>query len=497
MLRSSLFTGQLAQPSLPEHTSRTRFGFATGMPATPAIGPVNGVSGAANPPGSNAVLAFQAQSPAGFPLAMYVLGNGHRVLIEQRPTTDVVSLRTFIKTGSINENPVYNSRFYPATGSPSGIAHLDEHCHFLTTEHFTRPYSWTEKLSDYGSDFNASTSMELIQHELLANTEDLPTMLAMHAEAVLKPYYQPDLISKEKTNVINEIGERSRPAFAKIHNELMKLMFERPDFQTHGRLDDIKKTTVEDLKLFQQRWYRPSNMLTVLTGNVNIPQTLAMINKQFGQTPPDAQPPVSRQIQLTLPGDKAKHAVLKLPDLVQPMMLMGFPAPPRTHARDRMAMTFIQVLLGGGPSSMLQESLKTQQRVVSDVSVNYEPNQGCGCLEIALDTPPGQEFKATQGLLQEIQQLRTQPVSPAKLQELKGRIINSFNAALERAEVSTLSMGEEAAYQSLGYYLNFPKLVEATTAQDIQRVALQYLNPKRFGLVMAYPQTGAASGGKG
>jgi zinc protease len=426
-------------------------------------------------------------------MSMHVLANGHRVLIEERPATDVVSMRTFINTGSINENPVHNSPHYVNMGSPSGIAHLDEHCHFLTTQHFTRPYSWTDKVADYGSDFNASTSMELIQHELLANSEDLPTMLALHAEAVMRPLYQPQLISKEKTNVINEIGERSRPAFAKIHNELMTLMFDRPDFQTHGRIDDIKRTTVDDLKTFQQRWYRPANMLTVLSGNIDTPRALAMINKQFGKAAKDPNPPVSQHVKLTLP-NQPRQSVMKLPDLVQPMLLMGFPAPSRAMARDRMAMTFLQVLLGGGPSSILQETLKTQQRLVSDISVNYEPNQASGCMEVAMDTPPGQEFKAVQSLLQQIQQLRSTPVTPAKMQELKGRVINSFNAALERVEVATLSMGEEAAYHSLGYYLNFPRLVNSMTPQDLQRVASQYLNPQRYALVMAYPSVGNGGG---
>ena len=473
----------------------TRFAATTSVAATASAAPVVGVQTANITPLPEPVQAWSGKSPAGYAMALYVLGNGHRVLIEQRPATDVVSMRTFIKTGSINENAVHNSPFYAQTGSPSGIAHLDEHCHFLTTQHFTRPYSWTDKVADYGSDFNASTSMELIQHELLSNSEDLPTMLALHAEAVLRPLYQPNLISKEKTNVINEIGERSRPAFAKIHNELMTLMFDRPDFQTHGRLDDIKRTTVEDLKTFQQRWYRPSNMLTVLSGNVDTPRAMAMINRQFGKAPADTQPPVSQQVKLTLSGGTPRQSVLKLPDLVQPMLLLGFPAPSRAQARDRMAMTFMQVLLGGGPNSVLQETLKTQQRLVSDISVNYEPNQASGCVEVAMDTPPGQEFKAVQSLLQQIQQLRTTPVKPEKMQELKGRVINSFNAALERAEVATLSMGEEAAYKSLGYYLNFPKLVESMTPQDLQRVAIQYLNPQRYALVMAYPSIGTTAGG--
>jgi zinc protease len=483
-------------PASPSVTPAT--GAATAAATTmrvPAAAPMSASArpqpntGSAAPVG---VALFTRMSPSGYPITMYVLNNGHRVLIEQRPHTDVVSLRTFIKTGSINEDPVYPSSAYQTMGSPSGIAHLDEHCHFLTTQHFTRPYSWTDKIADYGSDFNASTSNEVIQHELLCNKEDLPTMVAMHGEAVLRPFYQPDLISKEKTNVINEIGERSRPAYARIHNQLMTLMYSRPDFQTHGRIQDIKKTTTQDLQRFQDRWYRPSNMITVISGNVQPDQVLGMVNKQFGKTPVAPTPPPSQHLTLTLP-NQPRQSVLHLPDLVQPVVLMGFAAPSRMQTRDRMAMTFIQILLGSGSTSRLNETLKNQQHVVSNVSVSYEPTQQTGCLEISMDTPTGQELNAMQATLQQLQLLRTQPITLDKLNELKDKLKDSFTSSLEQSQVATLSLGEEATYQSLGYYLNFPKLVDSMTVQDLQRVAHQYLTPNRYAAVLAYPQTGALS----
>jgi zinc protease len=505
---SATVNAQKATPASFSQGDATRFG-ATAY-AAPAVVPsgipldkvVNRVLpsprqqlATAMPPAlpAGVTLAYQATSPAGYPLAMYVLANGHRVLLENRPNTDVVSIRTFIKTGSINENPIFQSPAYQDTGSPSGIAHLDEHCHFLTTEHFPRPYSWTEKVADYGSDFNASTGMEIIQHELLCNKEDLPSMVAMHGEAVLRPYYQADLISKEKTNVINEIGERSRPAFAKIHNRLMQLMFDRPDFQTHGRIDDINNTTVGDLHAFQRRWYRPSNMVTAMAGNMDVNKTLSLLNRQFGQSPPDATPVKGQQLTLTLPTDKPRHAVMQLPDLVQPLVLVGFPAPGRVSAKDRMAMTFLHILLGVGPSSVLQSTLKTEARLVTDVQVSYDPSQQTGCLEIALDALPGQEMNALNMLLKQLRQLATTPLTPEKLTELKGRITHSFNAAIEQADVSTMSLGEEASYQSLGYFLNFAKLANSMTAADIQRVASQYLASRQYATVLAYPPSSSGA----
>jgi zinc protease len=432
------------------------------------------------------MLIGRFNTPAGYPLELFVLSNGHRVLIEKRPT-DVISLRSFIQTGSINENPIFASRLYGFPGSPSGLAHLDEHCHFLTTQHFPTKYAWTSAVSDLGAEFNASTSAETIQHELLFNREDITRVLNLHAEEVLNPKYDPELIRLEKTNVINEIGERSRPPIAKIHNKLSELLYDRPDFQTHGRIQDILSTTAQDLERFHQRWVTPTRMLTVISGNVDADSVIDQLERSFGSRP--ARPDVSAnaRTQLALGPAEVRSATLTDPELAQSLVNVAFPAPARNQLKDRMTMMLIQTLLNGSPNGLLDEVLKDQTQLASDVSVGYEPLRGTGSFEVLLSTQPGREKEALATTLGTLGRLAIQPLPPEKLSELKNRMVQGFEASLENVETVSMALGEEALSQSLPFYLNFRELANSITQEDVIRVATQYLSPLRYAVVFGVP----------
>jgi zinc protease len=434
------------------------------------------------------------QSPSGFPVSLYLLGNGHRVIIEQRPT-DAISLRTFIDSGSINERAIFPSGLYSSTDSPSGLAHLDEHCHFLTTQNFPNKYQWTNTIAGQGAQFNATTSTEFIQHEMTFNQEDTRQMLAMHGEAVMRPLYQPNLISLEKTNVINEIGERHRFPEAKIHNELTRLLFERPDFQTSGVLADIQGATVADLNRFHKQWYTPTHMVTVVSGNVDPAVALQELDRQFGSNPPQPSPSPSDTNKIALnPAGEIRSATIADPQLNYSAINLAFPAPAKAQFKDRAAMQVLALLLGDGPLSLLQDSLKTKQQLVSDVGVSYEPMKKVGSLEVVLHTQPGQEQQTLQQTLGLIGQLSQQPISPQQLQDLKKRLINGFDSTLENgsdqnnaAEAASMNLGSEALTQSLPYYLSFKQWVNSLTPADIQRVATEYLKSNRYAVVFGIP----------
>jgi zinc protease len=437
------------------------------------------------------------QSPAGFPVHLYLLSNGHRVIIEDRPS-DAISLRTFIGTGSINERPIYPSALYAPHGAPSGLAHLDEHCHFLTTENYPQKYQWTAKLSEYGADFNATTSSEVIQHELLFNREDLPQMLAMHAESVLRPRYQPDLIALEKTNVINEIGERHRFPEAKIYNKLCELLFDRPDFQTSGTLSDILGASVQDLTRFHQDWYTPTNMVTVLSGRVDPKATLLALDREFGSVPARPQTKTSAVNRLALPPGQVRHATVTDAQLNYGVVSLGFPAPPSNALKDRMAMQLLALWLGDGPLSLLEDALKTRQRLVTELGISYEPLKNAGWVHMTLHTQPHLVRQVAGQAMSQIEALRHAPPRPEQLDQLKARLMNSFESGLENGfgdlspvEAGSMSLGSEAMAQSLPFYLSFREILNAITPQDIQRVAQTYLQPNRYAVVYGLPGNGA------
>lgn len=426
------------------------------------------------------------RSPAGFALSTFTLPNGHRLIVEQRPT-DIISLRTFVKAGSMAETPIHTSPLYRGTRFPSGIAHLDEHCHFLSTEHFQPKNSWTHVVESDGARFNASTTAELIQHELAFNREDLPRMLALHAESVLRPYYNPKDILQEKTNVLNEMGFRMNVPENRIHSKLWELMFDRPDFQTLGNRSDVQETTVAQLGDFHQTFYTPENMVTVVSGRVNPAMVLAMAQKEFGAEPPAVRRAQLPSYRLALPVNAVRSATVKDPQLTHSMVSIAFPAPARTAYKERLAMEVLGALLGDGPLSMLQTDVQNRYRLVNAIESGYIPTQGTGSMEITLHADPGKEQQALAASLQSIARLSMGYVSPQKLAEVKERLANKFQKDVRDVELATHLMGEEASYNSLPYFVNYLPWLAQMTPQDVLETAQKYLNPSRYAVVFGIP----------
>ncbi|MBY0405634.1 MAG: insulinase family protein, partial [Cyanobacteria bacterium] len=302
-------------------------------------------------------------TPSGYPAQLFQLSNGHHVLLEQRKGA-LTSLRTFINTGSIHEDPIHPSRLYGKTGLPSGIAHLDEHCHFLTTQNFPEKNSWVKAVQKMGAQLNATTSPEWIQHELTFHQDDLFPMIAMHGEAVMRPKYEDGTIHQEKQNVINEAAERTQEPEAKMDSKLFELMFDRPAFQTLGKASDVTRTTARQLQQFYDTYYTPENMITVISGNFNPQQVLNAINQEFGKNTRPLHGDEAKGLVFSLQPGQVKSATIYDPKLTYSTAQLGFPGPHKSNFKERMAMELLMTYLTHGDGSLLNRRVKDQERCV-------------------------------------------------------------------------------------------------------------------------------------
>ncbi|MEM0951301.1 MAG: pitrilysin family protein [Cyanobacteria bacterium P01_H01_bin.74] len=424
-------------------------------------------------------------SPERFPIQLVTLKNGHRIIIEQRPS-DIIGLRTFINTGSILENPIYSSPYYKNSGLPSGIAHLDEHSRFLKTKHFPVKNTWTQAVDNLGSLWNASTSSEGIQHELFFNREVLPQMLSMHAESILNPVYDPVDLAQEKRNVLNEASLRTRKPLAAIMNKLSELMFDRAGFQPLGTAQDVLRSTPADLERFRQMAYSPGNMVTAVVGNVNPEMVLSTLAPAFSSNPIPNQSSPLPQIRLTLPLHTVRQQSIYNADLTDSIVAMNFPAPPKSSLKERVTIHIIDELLNGSGLSLFQKQL-IHQGQASSVSTSYEPSKQTGVYAIFAETQPGNEKQALNTVLNTLAQLSMYPVSAAKLNDIKACLLQWHQDSSADVQSASMLLGDAVTNGTLAYELKFPQLLGQITPLDIMQTAQKYLRADRYAVVFGLP----------
>lgn len=492
MIRSLLMTPGYQPARIPQQAGNApAFGRAeviqpqgTGgdSPSLPAAGAgllATHVSGNAQP-----VQRFVSSS--GYPLTVYTLSNGHRLLIEQRPT-DYIGVRTFVSSGSGMENAVKPSPMYANTGLPAGLAHLDEHLHLTSTQNYPKKNGMAEAMNLLGCRSNASTEDERIQHELFFNREDTTRALKLHAESLLRPLLNPEEINQEKTTVWNENSFRLGEVSYQLTDRFYDLMFDRPFRQTIGTLQTLRDTTPEDIRRFRELSYTPNQMLTVVTGNVDPQQVYSTLAPEFLSNPNPNRPERDTTLKLALKPNEVRVATVTDPRISTGVVHMGFPAPPASNYRDRMAMEFLARMLAGGRLSMLEQSLVSQKELATNVSANYQPLKQTGVCKFMLGTPLGKEQEAASEVLNQLAKIARGGVTDEQVAKTRQLLVQSYRSQTETTENSTRLLGSAALANTLPYALHYEQIANLITAQDLQEVAQKYLNPNRYALVYGLP----------
>jgi zinc protease len=105
-----------------------------------------------------------------------------------------------------------------------------------------------------------------------------------------------------------------------------------------------------------------------------------------------------------------------------------------------------------------------------------------------IGTSPENTKLAVDGLLNEIRRIVAEPVDPDELQDAKDFLTGSFVFGFESSAQIARFLIQASIYQ-LGFDFGekYPRFIRAVTADDIARVARQYLDTENYALVVAGP----------
>ena len=441
----------------------------------------------------------------GTTVSHYVLGNGHQVLLHQTKSP-IVTLRTHINVGSTVEDKVFKqTNIYPNTPFPSGIAHLDEHCHFLSTQHYPEKNAWVQQIEGLGASENASTSEEEVQHELHFNREDLGNVLQLHAEQVLRVTYNDAEITQEKKNVINECSERMNSGMAELYNHGQELLYDRPSFQTLGNRSDILRTKAKDLQAFKQTYYTPTNMLTAISGDITPEEVLPYLNKTFGSVPATPlQGENKASLKLALKPHEVREFTFTSPHFISSgATYLGFKGPDKRNVKDRIAVEVLTNLLANTSLSPMQRAIVDEGQLANSIDCGASAYKQSGDISFLMSSRPGKEHEAVKKLFEVLATVEEKGFTGKDLKQVKEMLSHDYQEALQNGSIVSRCIGSEQLTNSLSFFTDYTKYLngvpktspeyakygDGVTLADLQRVAKKYLALDSYALVYALPGT--------
>ncbi len=415
--------------------------------------------------------------PGEIPWEMHTLPNGLRVIVSEDHSVPVVAVDVWYHVGSANEEL-----------GRSGFAHLFEHMMFQgsknvgKTEHF-------QYISRAGGRMNGSTTQDRTNYWEVLPANRLNLGLWLEADRMRSL-----VITKEKFENQRETVKEERRQ--RVDNEPYGAAFLASDTLYYdgwpyghtviGRMDDLNAATVEDVQKFFDRYYCPANAVLVICGDVKPKHALELAEKYFGDIP-GGRP--SRPVKFDEKFHKGeRRQVVDSPKANVPAVFMSYLIPPHT-SDDTYALQVLNNILTQGESSRMHRRLVKDEEAAFAVFGFLDSRIGPGLLRVIAAANAGTPIEKCEQLIdEEIERIQNEGVTPEELEKAK----NAFRTGFVESRQTVLNKAE-----ALQHYMRFHgnldlvnreiERYQAVTAEDVQRVAREYLTRDNRAVVVARP----------
>ena len=380
------------------------------------------------------------------------LDNGLRVVSEEMPRVETVSVGAWVQVGARHE---------PA--EVSGISHLLEHMAFKGTRRRSARQI-AEEIEAVGGYINAWTSREATAYYAKVLKEDLPLAIDLIADITQEPAFEEEELAREREVILQEIGQAQDTPDDLVFEHFQAAAF--PD-QPLGRSvlgarEIVAAMSRDALVDYLRGNYQAGRIVLAAAGAVDHGRLVELAAASFGGLPAgDPAPPTSG---VYVGGEHREER-----DLEQVHLVLGLPGVSLTDDAFY-PMSVYSTVLGGGMSSRLFQEVREKRGLVYSVYSFTSAYSDTGLFGIYAGT--GSEYieELLPVVFGEVRGM-ARHVSDDELARAKAQIKSGIVMSLE----STSARIEQLAHQMLvfGRVLDVADVVarvEAVTPADVQAV---------------------------
>ncbi len=358
------------------------------------------------------------------------LDNGLRVLAHRDPNTCMAAVNILYCVGARNENPDH-----------TGFAHLFEHLMFRGTKQVP---DFDLPLQMACGENNAFTNNDYTDYYITLPQDNIETALWLEADRMTELDISPDALQTEKNVVIEEFNQRylNQP-YGDMWMLLRGMVYKVHPYRwaTIGLTPDhIRSATIEDVRRFYKRYYRPSNAILSVASALDEQRVFDLADKWFSDI--EDTPATADAIADEPPQTSARRMEVRrnVPATAITIALrMG-----RRLSRNYYLCDMMTDLLAGGTSARLYRELVRNRRLFSGVNAYITGDLDEGMLIVTGNLLPGTPVETGEAALwEQLHELCDKPVSEYEIQKIK----NKFEAELTFGETNIMNKA-----MNLGYY---------------------------------------------
>jgi zinc protease len=400
-----------------------------------------------------------------------VLPNGMTVLHVERHSLPIVMATLLVKAGPFDE-----------LAEKAGLANLTAKLLTEGTEK-RKAADISEEIEFIGASLNVSVNSDYTLVHLSVLKKDVEKGFEIFSDILLHALFPDEEVSRNKDLIKGSLRQsEEEPSFI-AERAFRKAVFDDLPYGRipSGSVETIDRITRDDIKGFYSAFYKPSNAILSIVGDINDEELKSLTGRFLSSW----RPAEVKKPQYDHNASGKKRTILIERDLTQANVIIGHEGI-RREDPDYYAVSVMNYILGGGGfSSRLMQSVRDEMGLAYDIHSFFTPHKEAGLFQVGFQTKNESAKDVIFEISRQIERMREEPVSDQELEDAKAYLTGSFPLRLETSRKTADFLAAIEFYGlGLDYVEKYPGYIRSISKEGVLRAARKHLDPGRLVTVM-------------
>ncbi|MGA8151145.1 MAG: pitrilysin family protein [Terriglobales bacterium] len=312
---------------------------------------------------------------------------------------------------------------------------------------------------------------------------DIDDVFKVFNDLLREPEFRADKLELAQKEADDSISRRNDDVGEIAARESTKLAYGRDNpYTREPEYATVDAVTRQDLVNWHHSHVYPNNIILGITGDFDSAVMEARLRQAFGDW---KKGPAVKEPEISFTPARPGYYLIPKTDVNQSnirMVELGI----RRDNPDYYATQVFNEVFGGGFSSRLVQSIRTAKGLAYGVGGGIgSAFDHLGIVRLSMGTKSASTVEAIQALDEEIDKLKTDPISDDELKRAKDSILNSF---VFNFDSPGKVLRERMAYEFYGYPADYLERyragIEKVQTSDVARVAEKYLHKDQLAVLV-------------
>jgi zinc protease len=426
-----------------------------------------------NPKGSLGAKTEAAKAAAAGEVQKFELANGLRLLVREDPRLPLVGMGAVFRGGLLAETPDTN-----------GITRLMAKVLLKGTKTRTAEQIAND-IEAVGGSISSDAGNNSFSVSVDVMKPDVKLGLDLFSDVLLNATFPEKAIAREKEIQIASIQQEEEQLTAVARNIMRQALFPQHPYalRSNGSVESVQRLAQKDLIEFRDRYVVAKNGVIYVFGDVKAAEVKQLVEQALGKMNSGALALTDAKPSMPL---GKPEIVESRKDKAQGVLMVGFRGA-SLSSPDRYALELIDEA-SSDLGSRFFVRIREQMGLAYYVGASEMQGLVPGLFAFYLGTDPEKIEPVKTALLDEIQKLANEGLTPEELARAKKKLIGQQ----EIANQSNDAFGYHCALDELyglgfNYYKQLERDVNAVTLEDTKQVAAKYFRDQPYVLATVRP----------